>query len=484
MTRWFSKRWVWAALAGATVTVGMAAGGADGDGPPKVGAVVSLNIDGKGERQFKVVKSEKQSDGTYHSDLKDLKTGETITLVDKPGDTPPAGPKSVELPKAKPRTSDPLTPPVTAAMPDPSKEKEKRPVLGRAFGDKDKPAALPGATANAAPKAEPPADPNKKPGLLSRIFGPKKPTGPSMPASTGAPPAGPVLRPGTSVAPPPVLPVPPGGLSGTTPPVAPPSAGGTAPPSFPSTSTEPPRVMPVKPFAPPTPAVPAPLPIPAPAPAFAAPAPPPIPAPTPAPPVAAPTPLPIPAPAPAFVAPAPLPIPAPAPAPPVAAPTPLPALPVPSIPTPLPVPSIPSIPAPPGGTGLPPIPVPPGGMSAAKPIQVVVPVGYVPAGVAFDREVQPFAIALQSMSAPSARLTAAKGLAEGRHGSSDGVKGVLFQAAQMDPCGEVRAACIDHLCKLGYFSPHFLGYIQTACDDADPQVRDAAKAACAKMLRK
>lgn len=445
MTRWFSKRWVWAALAGATVTVGMAAGGADGDGPPKVGAVVSLNIDGKGERQFKVVKSEKQSDGTYHSDLKDLKTGETITLVDKPGDAPPAGPKSVELPKAKPRTSDPLTPPVTATMPDPSKE--KRPVLGRVFGDKDKPAALPGATANAA-KAEPPADPNKKPGLLSRIFGPKKPTGPSMPASTGAPPAGPVLRPGTSVAPPPVLPVPPGGLSGTTPPVSPPSAGGTAPPSFPSTSTEPPRVMPVKPFAP----------------------------------VAVPTPLPIPAPAPAFVAPAPLPI--PAPAPPVAAPTPLPALPVPSIPTPLPVPSIPSIPAPPSGTGLPPIPVPPGGMSAAKPIQVVVPVGYVPAGVAFDREVQPFAIALQSMSAPSARLTAAKGLAEGRHGSSDGVKGVLFQAAQMDPCGEVRAACIDHLCKLGYFSPHFLGHIQTACDDADPQVRDAAKAACAKMLRK
>ena len=259
MTRWFSKRWVWAALAGATVTVGMAAGGADGDGPPKVGAVVSLNIDGKGERQFKVVKSEKQSDGTYHSDLKDLKTGETITLVDKPGDAPPAGPKSVELPKAKPRTSDPLTPPVTAAMPDPSTEKEKRPVLGRVFGDKDKPAAMPGATANAA-KAESPADPNKKPGLLSRIFGPKKPTGPSMPASTGAPPAGPVLRPGTSVAPPPVLPVPPGGLSGTTPPVSPPSAGRTAPPSFPSTSTEPPRVMPVKPFAPPTPAVPAPLP--------------------------------------------------------------------------------------------------------------------------------------------------------------------------------------------------------------------------------
>ena len=110
--------------------------------------------------------------------------------------------------------------------------------------------------------------------------------------------------------------------------------------------------------------------------------------------------------------------------------------------------------------------------------------GAAPAGVAFDREVQPFVIALQSMTAPSARLTAAKGLAEGRHCSSEGVKGVLFQAAQMDPCGEVRAACIDHLCKLGYYSPQFLGHIQVACEDTDPQVRDAAKAACAKMLRK
>jgi hypothetical protein len=120
----------------------------------------------------------------------------------------------------------------------------------------------------------------------------------------------------------------------------------------------------------------------------------------------------------------------------------------------------------------------------ARPIQVVVPAGYVPAGVAFDREVQPFVIALQSMTAPSARLTAALGLAEGRHRSTDGVKGALFQAAQMDPCGEVRAACITHLCDLGYFNPHFLGYIQIACDDPDPQVREAAKSACGKMLRK
>ena len=91
---------------------------------------------------------------------------------------------------------------------------------------------------------------------------------------------------------------------------------------------------------------------------------------------------------------------------------------------------------------------------------------------------------LQTMQAPSARLTAAKALSECRHCSTDGVKGVLFQAAQMDPCGEVRAACITHLCDLGYFNPHFLGHIQTACLDTDPMVRDAAKAACARMIRK
>jgi hypothetical protein len=64
------------------------------------------------------------------------------------------------------------------------------------------------------------------------------------------------------------------------------------------------------------------------------------------------------------------------------------------------------------------------------------------------------------------------------------VKTVLFQAARMDPCGEVRAACISHLCKLGYFHPQFLGYIQAACEDTDEQVREAAKAACGKMIRR
>ncbi|MBY0461446.1 MAG: hypothetical protein K2V38_29365, partial [Gemmataceae bacterium] len=112
-----------------------------------------------------------------------------------------------------------------------------------------------------------------------------------------------------------------------------------------------------------------------------------------------------------------------------------------------------------------------------------VPAGYVPPRLAFERDVEPFAIALRTMTAPSARLTAAKGLAEGRHASTDGVKAVLFEAAQTDPCGEVRAACIEHLCKLGYFAPSFLSHIQVACGDPDPHVSAAAKAACAKMIK-
>lgn len=428
MARWFTKRWVWAAVTGAGLTVGAAAGRADGDGPPKVGAVISLNIDGKGERQFKVVKTDKQADGTYLSELKDTKTGETITLVDKPGDTPPAGktdaPKAPDKapegpPKAKPRTSDPLTPPMSAALPDMSKDKEKdskRPVMGRIFGDKDK---------SSVPTEMPaPGAPEKKPGLFGRVFGPKKPTGPAMPAATGAGAAAPAVKP-TPSAPPAVVPTPPGGIP--------------AFPGMPSSTAEPPRVMPAKP-APSAPSIP-------------------VPAPSKPAPVTPPTPsIPVPMPLPSSSAP----------------PVSVPSFPAPSIPTPLPAPV----------PGLPPIPVPPGGTSSAAPVQaVVVPAGFVPAGVAFDREVQPFVIALQSMDAPSARITAAKGLAECRHASTEGVKGALFQAAQLDPCPEVRAACIGHLCKLGYFTPQFLGFIQTACDDTSPVVRDAAKAACAKMIR-
>ncbi|MFM8271338.1 MAG: hypothetical protein ACKODX_03295 [Gemmata sp.] len=445
MAQWFSRRWAWAAVVGATVTAGFAAGRGD-EAPQKVGATITLNIDGKGDRQFKVLKSEKQPDGSYLSELKDVKSGETITLLDNPsaapakGTEPPKGaeplkseaPKKAEQPKspdagppkAKPRTSDPLIPPPTAAIPNPEKDKDKdkRPIIGRVFGDKDRdktpppPAPIAGTTVA---KPEMPADPNKKPGLLSRVFGPKKPSTPSLPPATN----GPVAKPSASSAPPAVVPTPTGGLAGSP----------STPAGAPGSTAEPPRVMLAKPVTPPD-AKPAPIP---------------------APPVSS---VQVPTPMPPAV-PAPVPVPAP--------------LPMPGLP--LPVPS---------GGGLPPIPVPPSGTSSVPPIQIVVPVGYVPAGVAFDRDVEPFVIALQSMTAPSARLTAAKGLADGRHGSTDGVKGVLFEAAQKDPCSEVRAACITHLRDLGYFTPAFLSHIQTACGDADPMVSAAARAACAKMIRK
>src|SRR5262245_56731207 len=203
MTRWFTRRWVWATLAGASLTVGIAASQAQ-EGPPKVGTVISLNIDGKGERQFKVIKSERQPDGSYHSELKDTKTGETITLLDKPVDNPPTPPappetptlptpmppaptkapetpetsKTPNLPKAKPRVNDPLLPPVASTLPDVPKEKEKekerRPILGRIFSDRDKDKdKLPSATESM--KVEP-TEGGKKPGIIARIFSPKKPT--------------------------------------------------------------------------------------------------------------------------------------------------------------------------------------------------------------------------------------------------------------------------------------------------------------------
>jgi hypothetical protein len=450
MARWFTKRWVWAALAGATVTVGMSVG--RGEEPPKAGSTIALPIDGKTDRQFKVIKTEKQSDGTYLSELKDVKTGEALTLLTRPDDPPKKPPADdSKLPKAKVRMHDPMVTPISGPAKDPEKEKDRHPLLHRIFGDRDKDKA---GGAGAMPATDPAPEAGKKPGIIGRIFGPKKPSGPSMPPATMTPPIK-----VTSPTPPPVLPVPPGGLTADKVPVP-----STAPPVFPTTppaTSEPPRVMPSRP-QPPT--------FPAPMPPFAAPI-----FPTPAFPVPSAPPVPTPMPAPSIATP----VPAPFPMPPIATPVPAP---IPVVP---PLPAPPTIPVPPvGGSGLPAIPIPPGGTSATRPLQVIVPVGYVSPQLAYDRDVQPFAIALQTMTAPSARLSAAKGLAEGRHCSTDGVKSVLFRAAQRDPCGEVRAACITHLCNLGYFTPHFLAHIQAAREDADPLVRDAATAACEKMIRK
>ena len=104
-----------------------------------------------------------------------------------------------------------------------------------------------------------------------------------------------------------------------------------------------------------------------------------------------------------------------------------------------------------------------------------------PIEMGLPAEIQPQATTLRDALAPSHRMMAAKGLAEGRHGSSDAVKAVLFHAAKTDPCPAVKACCIEHLCTLGYFDPAFLKHLKMASDDASEEVRTAAKAALVKM---
>ncbi|MBX9581053.1 MAG: hypothetical protein K2X87_12155, partial [Gemmataceae bacterium] len=161
--------------------------------------------------------------------------------------------------------------------------------------------------------------------------------------------------------------------------------------------------------------------------------------------------------------------------------------PTPAIPVPAPLPT-----KPPAGSDaipLPSIPSSGGPVSAAplapgRPVEVVLPVGYVPAGIAQTEEIKPHAVALKTAVAPSRRLLAAKALAGGRHASSDAVKGLLFDAAQADPCPAVRADCIGYLCDLGYFTPGFAEVVKAACDDPSDEVKAAARAATAKMTRK
>ena len=264
MARWFSKRWVFGSGRSDLPALGMSAGSAEE--PPKVGSTISLPIDGKTARQFKVLKSEKQPDGTYLSELKDINSGETLTFLTRPNDEPLKSAPSVDDGKLGKAKAPPFPMPSDPPKSDPPKEKDKHPFLSRIFGDKEKDKTptlpvMPGG--NPPPNTDSTSD--KKPGLFARIFGPKKPTGPSMPAASMAP----VIKPSSST-PPPVLPVPQGGLSANAP--AFPATG--TPPLFPNSSpssTEPPRVMPSKPqsVVPPVPPVSAPV-VPT-APAFPAP---------------------------------------------------------------------------------------------------------------------------------------------------------------------------------------------------------------------
>jgi hypothetical protein len=184
----------------------------------------------------------------------------------------------------------------------------------------------------------------------------------------------------------------------------------------------------------------------------------------------------------------------------------------------MPLPTAPVVP--PAGSpapgGLPPIPIPPNGVSAAPPAaparvaihspvtppamrpsreqpaapaaQPVVPAGRAvvssstpAAQPALPTDLRPHAEVLKDGLAPSSRALAARAMAGGRHGSTGTVKRMLFDAAQHDPCPMVRAVCIEELCKLGYYDPAFMAFVEKACDDKSDEVKAAAKAAAAQM---
>lgn len=505
MTQWLWKRWVWSVMAGAALAVGSGTVAlAENRAPegPKAGETITLKFQGQPDRKVKVIKSTRKPDGTVETEVKDLKTGETFTLSDAPAGAPsnasPVAPasngKSGASSSSKNNTTDKVTPtsgktsvlPWSKAKPEetpaqsvtpPKSESQavadKRTLGGRLF-NRDKSDNNQGAAPRSG--AAMPAESQKKPGLLSRIFG-KKPATPAPNAATN-PPAEP---PSVAGAPPATV-FPPATAQPTVPSFPPPAAG-TSTGSTPPSNGEPPQVMPSKPLVPSTPpgntspppsstspvvpstpVIPVPAPLPATKPTGEPPR-----APTSTPAKTVPT-----SPAP----PAP-PLGSTVPGSTVPVPTPLPS----STPTPVPVP----LPSPPGGVSLPSIPAP---QSRLNQTPGVLPASLnqnqpAPALAANDQvltpDIRPYAAALRDAPAPSTRITAARGLAEGRHGSSDQVKRLLFQAAQSDPCPGVRACCIEHLCKLGYYHPAFLAHLKKACDDPSEEVCTAAKAAQARM---
>lgn len=495
--RWIWRRWAWAVLSGILVAATAAA-----DTPGKVGPgsrsapgpgvtegsrpndTISLKFPGEPERKVKVVKTTRKPDGSVETEVKDVATGETLTLVDPPGGgpgpvnvTPPAPekptPKPIDKPaakptdkpaaaakdppKARPRATEPTATAAAAATDDGG----RRGLLGgNKSGASINPSAMdakaPDVPAANAGKAPPPAE--KKPGFFSRVFGGKKST---PPAANNPAPAMPAPTAGNSaMRPPPVrtpdFGTPPTGPGRTSSP--PPVIGGTG---------EPPRTMPsrpvrAEPVAPPSPLVPPPSPLPAipsvpstPVPSFPTPLPanPSIPAPLPGP-GAAPRPVPMP--------------PTSTPGlPPLALPFPM--------PTGVPVPTIPNPPA--GGPPQAQVMVPADG----GPIQVVLPAGYVPPHIAVARDIQPHVLALSQSLMPTERMLAARALADGRHGSTDHVKALLFNALHTDPCPAVQACCIEQLCKLGYYNPEFLTHLRASWDSSDEDVRRAARVALVKM---
>jgi hypothetical protein len=453
MTRWIWTRWVFAIVTGSLLAGPLAA-----DELPKAGETITLKFAGQPDKVMTVVKATRKPDGSVETEVKDAKTGEAMTLVDpapeKEAVKPAAKPALPPLPK--PVTTEPAKPVVSSQLPMPLPPGSVAPVkpLLAPKPIESKVTTFAELPTVAAPKVEvkaavtqPVAAKGEEKRLLPRVFNRDAETPQPAAAAPGSIPPVEEKKPG-------ILGRVFGKNKSTPAPAMPATSLPTNPtPAMPArVSVEPPRsgVKPVTPpsapgrvesVAPPTAVIPAPPSVPA-APGVE------IPAPLPSKPVVTPS------------------IPAP---PPVATP---------SIPAPPPV-SVPSIPTP-----LPPVSVPP------PQSKVVVKPAVQPASheVAIDpglpADIQPLAAMLKDSLAPSARITAAKGLAQCRHASSDAVKAVLFHAVKTDPCPAVQAECIERLAKLGYSDPAFLKHVKAACTHSNDEVRTAAKAACDKLIAK
>lgn len=462
MTRWNWKRWAWAIVAGTTLAGSYAAA----DDLPKAGETITLTVPGQGEKTVSVVKSVRKSDGSVETEVKDTKSGEIFTLIDPaPENKVPARPVASPPPISRaPVTTTPALPsapnpsvtalptkPATPMPPAPAKPLSSSfaelPQMPRAEA---RPMAVPKMAptrveANAPMAGPTPMPPMHEPADRRRLFN-REPMGPSTvphtPASAAATPVATkaeekksgLLNRVFGSKKPQMVPV-------GNPPTPPSESRSQAKPattnlprSFsdssisapvlpptPRVNAEPPRAMPPKPTAPSAPGRIEPV-----------------------------------------------------------------------VP---PKPVIQSVPTPPSAPGVPlPLPAsPPVQPQSSKPAapavamkpamlpQTVQPASYTPVSMGLPAEIEPAARTLRDALAPSARITAAKGLAEGRHGSTDAVKAVLFHSAKSDPCPAVKAACIEHLCKLGYYDPAFIKHIKGAADDSSDEVKAAAKAALTRM---
>jgi hypothetical protein len=252
MKRWLLQRRLWAALIGTTTAFGLAFGNGGREapaGPAKVGEVISLKFRDGPDRQFKVLQVEKQTDGSYQYELKDTKTGETLTLVDRVHDAPltQTSPQKLQepvAPKLNPMPASPPLPQAVLPVNPPLPPVGTAPDVPQMKSSPAKTDTKQPATAGVATMPESPQDPPKKPGLFSKIFGTKK-TPP--PANTNSSSATTTNTPNATTATAPVVP-------STSPALPPPvrPTPGLFPPTT-GTTAEPPRVLPSQPVAPPAP---------------------------------------------------------------------------------------------------------------------------------------------------------------------------------------------------------------------------------------